>query len=148
MQENPAFRPLIEQMPSLTAPELIMRIGKMFEHAASVGCTSLFDCGIGLLAGSADLEILQAVMSENPPVRLGGALVSTAMDAWEELGITPGYGDDRFRANAIKAWADGSNQARTGFQRVSYLGGTGRGALNYSFEELTSAVRRAHDQGW
>ena len=100
-----------------------------------------------MLLGPGDLDLLGSVMADDPPVRYRGMLVSTAMDAWEERGLAPGHGDDRFRVGGIKAWSDGSNQARTGYQREDYLGGGGRGALNYSPEELAEAVERAHRGG-
>lgn len=147
LEESPAFLPFMAAMTPTSADEVRARVGRLFDHAASVGCTTLHDCGIGMLAGPNDLGLLQAVMAGDPPVRYRGMLVSTAMDAWEEMGLAPGAGDDRFRVDGIKAWSDGSNQARTGFQRDDYIGG-GRGALNYSPTELTEAVGRAHRGGW
>src|SRR6516164_3372257 len=70
------------------------------------------------------------------------------MSDWEKMDIRPGRGDDRFRVDGIKAWSDGSNQAYTGYQRTNYLGRDSRGALNYTLEQLTEAVRRAHRAGW
>ncbi|MFP3648591.1 amidohydrolase family protein, partial [Paraburkholderia sp. SIMBA_054] len=70
------------------------------------------------------------------------------MDEWEKEGIKPGRGNDLFRVDGIKAWADGSNQAQTGYQRENYLGTDARGALNYSLEQVTEVIRRAHEGGW
>ena len=50
--------------------------------------------------------------------------------------------------SSSKAWSDGSNQGRTGFQRLPYLNSDSRGALNYTPEQLTDAIRDAHDEGW
>jgi predicted amidohydrolase YtcJ len=75
-------------------------------------------------------------------------LVSTVMDDWEKEGIRPGRGNDLFRVDGIKAWADGSNQARTGYQRDNYLGTNARGELNYTKEHVTDVIQRAHDGGW
>lgn len=75
-------------------------------------------------------------------------LVSTAMDQWEKMNIKPGHGTDLYRYCGVKAWADGSNQARTGYQRENYLGTNDRGAMNYTPEQLTAAIRRAHQGGW
>lgn len=147
LEEPSAFMPFMADMPHPSPDEVRSRVGRLLGHAASVGCTTLHDCGIGMLTGPSDVELLQSVMVDDPPVRYRGMLVSTAMDAWEEMGLTPGFGDDRFRVDGIKAWSDGSNQARTGFQRDDYRGG-GRGALNYTPEELTEAVARAHRAGW
>lgn len=147
LEEPPAFMPFMAAMPRVSGEEVGARVGRLFDHAASVGCTTLHDCGIGMLTGPRDLGLLQTVMAGDPPVRYRGMLVSTAMDAWDEMGLVPGAGDDRFRVSGVKAWSDGSNQARTGFQRDDYLGG-GRGALNYSPAELAEAVGRAHRAGW
>lgn len=148
LEEPAAFTPFIMKMPQPTALEMRARIRRMLDRSASVGCTSLHDCGIGMQSGSGDLAVLGAVMADNPPVRYRGMLVSTAMDEWEKMALKPGRGNDRFSVGGIKAWADGSNQAQTGYQRENYLGTNGRGALNYTLEQLTDAIRRAHAGGW
>lgn len=148
LEESPAFMPFMAKMPSLTAPELKTRVRRMMDGAAAVGCTALHDCGIGMLTGAGDLGLLQSVMAEDAPVRYRGMLVSTEMDTWEEMSLRPGHGDDQFRVDGIKAWSDGSNQAKTGYQREPYLGGEGRGALNYTLEQLTEAIVRGHNGGW
>lgn len=102
----------------------------------------------GALAGAGDLALLQAAMTKLPPVRVRGMLASTEMDTWERMGLKPSFGDDRFRVDGIKAWSDVSLQAGTGYLRAPYLGGTNRGALNYTSEALTDTIRRAHKQGW
>jgi predicted amidohydrolase YtcJ len=101
----------------------------------------------GALAGAGDLALLQAAMTKLPPVRVRGMLASTEMDTWERMGLKPSFGDDRFRVDGIKTWSDVSLQAGTGYLRA-YLGGTNRGALNYTPEALTDTIRRAHKQGW
>ncbi|HTN95862.1 MAG TPA: amidohydrolase family protein, partial [Nordella sp.] len=88
------------------------------------------------------------VMADNSPLRYRGMLISTNMDDWEKMGLKPGRGNDLFRVDGIKAWADGSNQAKTGYQRENYIGTDGRGALNYSLEQLTETIKRAHAGGW
>ncbi|MFK4821937.1 hypothetical protein ACI0FS_17320 [Ochrobactrum quorumnocens] len=69
-----------------------------------------------MMAPAEHLALLDQVMSQNLPIRYRGMLVSTAMDQWEKLNIKPGFGSDLYRYEGIKAWADGSNQARTGYQ--------------------------------
>jgi predicted amidohydrolase YtcJ len=148
VEEPPAFMPFLGKMPLPTPADMRARTRRLFDRAAAVGCTALHDNGIGALAGTTDLALVTSVMQDNPPVRYRGMLVSTAMDDWEKIGVKPGQGDDRFRVDGIKAWSDGSNQAYTGYQRTNYLGRDGRGALNYTLEQLTEAVRRAHRAGW
>lgn len=147
LDESPAFLPFIGKIGMPAADETAAAIGRLFQKAASRGCTSLFDCGIGV-RGPADLAVIQSVMQKNPPVRFGGTLVSTQMKAWQDAGLKPGFGNDRFRIAAIKAWSDGSNQGRSGYQRQPYLNSDSRGALNYTLEQLTDAIRVAHNDGW
>lgn len=148
LEESAAQEPFIAKMPQPTAQEIQKRIRNMFNHAASVGCTSLHDCSIGMLSGRNDIALLDAVMADNPPVRYRGMLISTLMDEWDKIGIKPGHGNDLFRIGGIKAWADGSNQAETGYQRENYLGKNSRGTLNYSLEQITAVIQRAHKGGW
>ncbi len=148
LEETAAFAPFVLRMPLPSPEELVARGRRLLDHAASVGCTALHDCGIGMVAGPGDLTVLQQVMAGDPPVRYRGMLVSTAMDRWDELGLRPGDGDDRLRLTGVKAWSDGSNQAGTGYQREPYVGGDDRGSLNYSADELAAVVDRAHRAGW
>ena len=148
LEESAAQEPFIAKMPQPTAQEIQKRIRNMFNHAASVGCTSLHDCSIGMLSGRNDIALLDAVMADNPPVRYRGMLISTLMDEWDKIGIKPGHGNDLFRIGGMKAWADGSNQAETGYQRENYLGKNSRGTLNYSLEQITAVIQRAHKGGW
>lgn len=149
LEEMAAQQEFLGAMPSPTAADMVGRVQRLLDHASSVGCTMLHDCGIGIMAGAQDLKILDAVLGEGKaPVRYRGMLVSTIMDEWEKEGIKPGRGNDLFRVDGIKAWADGSNQAQTGYQRENYLGTDERGALNYSLEQVTAVIRRANAGGW
>src|SRR4029079_11386982 len=120
------------------------RMRRLINLASSVGCTTLHDCGVGLMAGVNDLALLDAVTADNSPTRYRGMLICTIMDNWEKMGLKPGHGNDIFRVDGIKAWADGSNQAKTGYQRENYIGTDSRGALNYSLEQLIETIGRAH----
>jgi predicted amidohydrolase YtcJ len=148
LEEGAAFMPFMARMPVVSADDMRRKMRRLTETASSVGCTTLHDCGIGVLRGADDLALLASVAKDDAPVRCRGMLVSTAMDTWEAMGLRPGFGDDRFRVNGVKAWADGSNQAMTGYQRENYLGRDSRGALNFSPAQLTDSLRRAHRAGW
>lgn len=148
LEETAAFMPFAARMPMPDAREMQVRVRRLLDHAASVGCTALRDCAIGAQSGIGDLSLLDTVMANDPPVRLRGMLVSTAFDAWDKAGLKPGRGTDLFRVDGIKAWADGSNQAKTGYQRENYLGAQSRGTLNYTPAQLTETIRRAHAGGW
>lgn len=149
LEEMAAQQAFLDVMPAPSAADMVERVHRLLSHASSVGCTLLHDCGIGIMAGAKDLQLLDAVLGGgHAPVRYRGMLVSTIMDEWDNAGIKPGHGNDLFRVNGIKAWADGSNQALTGFQRENYLGTDTRGALNYSLEHVTGVIRRANASGW
>ncbi|MGN6225489.1 amidohydrolase [Pseudoxanthomonas sp.] len=147
LEESPAFKPIMAVMPMPDAKRFVALTRRLFDEAAAAGCTSLHDAGIGG-GGVQDLDALDAVMAANPPVRYSGFLTSDLMDDWVARGLKPGHGGDRFRLTGIKFWSDGSNQARTGYQREPYIGTDSRGALNYTREALIEGVQRAHDLGW
>lgn len=48
LDESPALLPFIAKMGVPTAEETAAAIGRLFQKAASRGCTGLFDCGIGV----------------------------------------------------------------------------------------------------
>ena len=147
IEEGPAMKPLMAVMPFPDARQAAQDIRRLFDRACAVGCTSLHDAGIGT-GGVSDLDVLDGVMAADPPVRYSGFLTSDLMDDWVARGLKPGQGSDRFRLTGIKFWSDGSNQARTGYQREPYLHSKSRGALNYTLEQLTAGAQRAHDLGW
>ncbi len=149
MEEMPTFMPFLAVAPRPSEAQLKTRVHRLFDHAASFGCTGMQDMSVGELTHStADLAILNDVMKVNPPIRLRGSLISTLMDDWDKAGVKPSQGDDQFRLNIIKAWSDGAGQAFTAFQRENYLGKNSRGSPNYTVQELTEAIRRAHRAGW
>lgn len=147
-EEPPAMGLLLKILPQMGLAEYRRRLRRLLDKAASVGCTSLHDCGVGSIYQGAELDALAAVMKDDPPVRYSAALVSNQMDQWLKRGLTPGVGDDLFRVTAMKLFSDGSNQARSGYQREPYLGGDRRGALNYSGAEIEAVMARAHGLGW
>ena len=148
LEESSALGAFTKGIPFATGDAATPLIRDLLWHAAGKGVTMLHDCGIGSIAGTSDLAELQATIDADSPVRYRGMLVSTEYDAWMEMGLRPGFGNDLFRVDGIKAWSDGSNQAGTGFQREPYLGTESRGSLNYSAQELADVVRRAHADGW
>lgn len=148
LEESSAQAAFSVGIPFAVGDEFVERLRDLLWHAAGKGVTLLHDCGIGSIAGPADLEALQSAVDVHSPVRYRGMLVSDKYDVWSSMGLTPGFGNDMLRVDGIKAWSDGSNQAGTGYQRQPYLGGDSCGALNYSTEELAEIVLRAHRDGW
>ncbi len=148
LEETAALAPFLRRVPAPTQDDVLARHRDLLWHAASRGITLLHDCGIGLVAGTRDLDVLETVVDDASPVRYRGMLVSDRYDKWLARGIEPGWGNDRLRVEGIKAWSDGSNQGGTGFQREPYLGTEDRGSLNYSADDLAAVVERAHRDGW
>jgi len=148
LEEPNAFQPFISAMPTPSPEDLIKFLRADLDEASSKGCTTVHDAGIGALFAEGDLALIDAVMSGNPGVRYAGFLVSTHFEKWKAMKLRPGVRSTRFTLNGIKAWADGSTQAGTAYQRVPYLGSTNRGALNYTPTEIEGVIRQAHEAGW
>ncbi|MEO6998078.1 MAG: amidohydrolase [Terracoccus sp.] len=148
LKESSAVRAFTIGFPLVTGDALVGRIRELLWNAAGKGATLLHDCGIGSIDGASDLDCLRSAIDDEAPVRYRGMLVTSEYDAWAQLGLKPGFGDDRFRVHGMKAWSDGSNQAGTGYQREPYLGTDSCGSLNYSPDELAEVVLRAHNDGW
>lgn len=148
LEESAAVGAFSAGIPPVTHEDMVARHKDLFRHASGKGVTLLHDCGVGAVNGAVDLDILHAVVTEDSPVRYRGMLVSTLYDTWLEMGLKPGFGNDMLRFDGIKAWSDGSNQAKTGYQREPYLHGDDCGSLNYSPDELQRVIERAHLDGW
>lgn len=148
LEEPPAFAPFLKVMPAPTPQEYGAAVLRILDQASTVGCTAVNDAGIGIISGLPDLEVMRAVASRNPPVRMTGYLVSTAFDQWVSAGVKPDAGDDRLRLIAMKFWCDGSTQGYTASLRQPYLNTNNRGMANYTLEQLTAGIRKTHAAGW
>ncbi|MFN7168750.1 MAG: amidohydrolase [Pannonibacter sp.] len=148
LEESPAYDAFFAHMPPPSDAETLDYLRSDIADAAATGVTTLHDCGLGQLFGAKDVELIDRLMLTNPPVRYAGFLVSSHYDTWAAQGMKPGPRSPRFFLTGIKAWADGSNQAQTGFMREPYLGSTSRGALNYTPEQIEAVIARAHGDGW
>jgi predicted amidohydrolase YtcJ len=113
---------------------------------AARGCTTVYDTGIGRLAGSAEHELLRKVArAPGAPVRVRGALVPELASA---LGAAPGAGDEHYGIVGIAYWADGSVGDLEAALQEPYLGGRGAGRLEHEDAELRDALRAWHRAGW
>lgn len=149
IQEPPALIRFAEAAPKITGEQYVANIHKLFNLAASKGCTTVHDCGIGALSPEGDLAAIKAVMAGGTaPVRFSGFLASTAMPTWQAMGLKPDNTSETFRINGVKAWVDGTNQGYSAFQRVPYLNTTSVGTANYTAASLSAAVEEANDKGW
>jgi predicted amidohydrolase YtcJ len=148
LNEAPAMQAFVPLLPVVTPAQYVQNVLNLFSTAASVGCTTLHDMGVGLLNPQLDYDTIKAAFKADPPVRMTAFLSSAAYATWQKLGITPNQGDDRLRFTGIKCWVDGTNQGKTAFQREPYLNSSSKGNANYTAAELLAAVEQANDAGW
>jgi predicted amidohydrolase YtcJ len=149
IQEPPALIRFAAAAPKITGEQYVANIHKLFDLAASKGCTTVHDCGIGAISPEGDLAAIKAAMAGGAaPVRFSGFLASTAMPTWQAMGLKPDNTSETFRINGVKAWVDGTNQGYSGYQRVPYLNTTSVGTANYTLAALSAAVEEANDNGW
>ncbi len=62
IHEPPAISLFAAVIPGIAPAQYVSNIRKLLEHAASVGCTSVHDCGIGLIDPQLDLNSIAAAM--------------------------------------------------------------------------------------
>jgi predicted amidohydrolase YtcJ len=110
------------------------------------GCTTVYDPGIGVLAGVAEHELLRSLArAPEAPVRLRGAFTP---ELAASLGADPGGGDERYDVVGIAYWADGSIEDFAAALGEPYLDGRGTGSLNHDEAELCEGMRAWHRAGW
>jgi predicted amidohydrolase YtcJ len=144
--EGPAVQAFVRAMPQPTAAQIAELGARTLREFAARGCTTIYDAGIGLVAGAAEHELLRTLaQAPDAPLRVRGAFTP---ELATELGASPGGGDERYDVVGIKFWADGSTQGFTAALEEPYLTGGGTGRLNHSEEELCAAMRAWHRAGW
>jgi predicted amidohydrolase YtcJ len=128
-------------------PERVARMGAhTLRELAMCGCTTVYDTGIGLLAGAAEHRLLGSLArAPDAPVRVRGAFTP---ELAASLGATPGGGDERYDVVGISYWADGSIQDFAAALGEPYLDGRASGRLEHEEAELREALRAWHDAGW
>jgi predicted amidohydrolase YtcJ len=127
-------------------PERVAELGaRTLREFALRGCTTVYDAGIGLLAGEAEHRLLgRLARCADAPVRLRGALTAELAAA---LGASPGAGDERCETVGISFWADGPVADFAAAVGEPYLNGRGDGALVHEEAELREAMRTWHRAG-
>jgi predicted amidohydrolase YtcJ len=130
-----------------TDPERVETLGAcLLRELAMRGCTTVYDTGIGLLAGAAEHRLLDALAhAPDAPVRVRGAFTPELATA---LGARPGAGDERYDVVGISYHADGSIEEFTAALGEPYLNGRGSGELMREEAELREGMRVWHDAGW
>jgi len=100
-----------------------------------MGCTTVFDAGIGIINETNTGDAIAMVTLANQPycpIRLTGALTPGLAGLLGFKDKPPPYTDGKFSSSSIKFWADGSDQGFTGAVREPYLNNKGWGLLNWS----------------
>jgi predicted amidohydrolase YtcJ len=146
LYEAPAIQRIVRAVPQPSAAQVAEMGARTLREFAARGCTTIYDAGIGSMAGAADHELLGALArAPDAPLRVRGAFTPELATA---LGAAPGGGDERYGVVGIKYWADGSTQGFTAAVEEPYLGGRGTGHLNHGEDELREAMRSWHRAGW
>ncbi|HUN78130.1 MAG TPA: amidohydrolase [Solirubrobacteraceae bacterium] len=144
--EGPAIQAFLGAMPQPTSAQVAAMTAQTLRELAARGCTTIYDAGIGLVAGAAEHELLRDLAhAPDAPLRIRGAFTP---ELAQTLGAVPGEGDDRYSVVGIKFWADGSTQGFTAALEQPYLDGRGRGRLNHDDERLREQMLRWHRAGW
>jgi predicted amidohydrolase YtcJ len=122
-------------MPSISPEKIILDCRKTLDTWASLGCTTIFDAGIGSVSPK-DGELLTIATALPPPVRYYGAIAVYAYPMGKQL--TPPIKFGHVEAQAIKCWADGSTQGFTAAEKKPYftlpVDMPANGTLNYTDE--------------
>jgi predicted amidohydrolase YtcJ len=128
-------------------PDRIVQIAAdTLRGLARRGCTTVYDTGIGLLAGVAEHELLRALArAPDAPLRVRGAFTPELATS---LGATPGFGDERYDVVGIAYWADGPIEECAAALDEPYLNGRGSGELVHEEAQLREAMRAWHRAGW
>jgi predicted amidohydrolase YtcJ len=128
-------------------PERAIELGAhTLRELAMQGCTTVYDPGIGALAGAAEHRLLGALArAPDAPVRVRGAFTP---ELATELAAPPGAGDEQYRVVGIAYRADGSIEGLTAALVEPYLNGRGSGTLQHEEVALREAMRAWHGAGW
>ncbi len=136
--------------PGQVAPDSRERLAELCAQAlrrfAARGCTTVYDAGIGLVAGAAEHDLLGSLArAPDAPVRVRGAFTP---ELARELGAAPGGSDERYDVVGIAYWADGLLEDFAAALHAPYLNGHGTGELNHEAAQLREAMRAWHRAGW
>ncbi|MBN3726946.1 amidohydrolase [Burkholderia sp. Ac-20379] len=154
---------LVSKLLPVDSTDMLKNLKAVFAEANQRGITTIFDAGLGMLSGPAEVETMRTLAKTNAlTVRVGAALYgndANALGGWlafykPELDSDP---ETLFSLRAIKLIADGSNQGLTGLLSQQYhccdvhtVPGVGRyGLFNFTpTRHLATQMQRAADAGW
>ncbi len=132
---------------ALDSPERLAELcaGTLRRFAAS-GCTTVYDAGIGEVAGAAEHDVLRALaQAPDAAVRVRGAFTPELARA---LGAAPGGGDERYDVVGIAHRVDGLLEDCAAALTEPYLGDRGTGELDRDEAGLREAMGAWHRAGW
>lgn len=150
VEEVGALEYFIKKCPQPSPEDFLKDSLKVIQDAASHGCTTIGDAGVGDVMGVKDVEVLKALAATpHFPVRINGFLTSLLLDTWKTLDwFHPKNGDDVLKFSKIKIWADGSTQGYTAALREPYLNTDTKGYLDYKTEDLKKIILEVVNTGW
>lgn len=148
LKGQPAMLSVLATDPAIADVDILAQARAVAERASATGITTICDQGTGFLLGPGDIDLFEALVADGLPTRLRYSVYDNRADAFDELGLAPGDGDEYVRATGWKIIADGSNQGRTGHQRDPYLGTDDRGFPYVDPDALVEKARARAEQGW
>ncbi|KAK5659724.1 hypothetical protein OQA88_935 [Cercophora sp. LCS_1] len=143
-------------LPKSLFAHMIANVRPTLRKWASRGCTTVFDCGVGMFAGLFDVDIIAGLISVRTFPRFRGVLAAKVV---EQMGVQkflekhgrPPWDVGRVSVQGVKIWLDGSTQGLTAAVKEEYLHPpreNPRGKLNYEVEDLEELVKPLAEKGW
>ncbi|WP_296348329.1 amidohydrolase [Reyranella sp.] len=151
VDEESALRRMLVGLPKLTPQFVGKATADWLKRNSVAGITAVHEAGV-TVAG----DLLQGYerIAVQSPCRISISLVFPSMNAgdpYKEFGRgarATQVPNCLLSFYAIKIVADGSNQTKTAAQTVPYLGGEGKGELNYEPAQLKKMVAEVKEAGW
>lgn len=113
------------------------------------GITSVHEAGMGFYTGSFDeFRAFQATSEDGTrKVRVYGMVLDEFFDRALKASLSHGFGDDRLKIGACKAFADGTVSGKSAALSVPYEG-ENSGELMHTDEEIRDIITAAHRAGY
>ena len=147
----------LPQFPILAAT--IANVRPVLRRWAARGCTTVYDCGLGLLSGNPqlDIKIIEALTILGHFPRIRGALAlnfaKTDVPTFLANNTPPPWDKGKVHVQGIKYWLDDSTQGFTAAVKAPYLNPPRDwppcGTLNYPDEtSLDNPIQQLISHGW
>ena len=107
------------------------RLVNLLHTTAATGVTCLRICGLGMLGGADDLDLVREVMETAPKLRLRATLDAGLLPEWRNLHLGPGFGDDMLRVDTLSAWPPNPKLEDTAGLAVTLHADSARAALDW-----------------